>query len=294
MSQYLTAIRGEALKARDVLLAKDIKEHYCLFGPEPAPTPSRLWVPSQAMSKFQQEQALGDWAELHVATAINRSEAYKAVAFGDNDKTLAQDDNFADLYRAAKLRELKFGKRSDLLLFKKSTTAPDEATSLSGEDAETLCSNCEAALEVRSSRTSAKLFIEHCKKQVELGKKPSKMEPSFTVKIEDLGKVYRWIARNGKPLIYLQVFFDTIYALNFIEVFRFINNRGTKLKLEDPARSDKPTIMIPLSCGRLVGVVTLPDFVAVHTVHDNGRHDIFAKPVGGGAEINLKALLASI
>lgn len=294
MSRYQAAIREEALKARDVLLTKDVKEHYCLFGREPAPTPSRLWVPSQAMSKFPQEQALGDWAESHVAAAINRSKTYKAVAFGDNDKTLAQDVNFAGLYRAAKLRELKFGKRSDLLLFRESMKPPIEATSLSGEEAETLCSTCDAALEVRSSRTSANLFIEHCKRQVELGKKPSKMEPSFTVKIEDLSKVYRWIARNGKPLLYLQVFFDTVYALNFIEVFRFINTRGTKLKLEDPARSDKPTIMIPLSCGQLVGTVTLPDFVAVHTVHDNGRHDIYAKPVGGGVEIDLKALLASI
>lgn len=120
------------------------------------------------------------------------------------------------------------------------------------------------------------------------------MEPSYTVKVEDLSKVHRWIARNDRPLIYVQVFFDSVYALNFIEVFRFIIKQGKKLKLENPARSGKFTIMIPLSLGRCIGTVMPPNFEIVHTVHENGRHDIYAKPVGGDVIIDLKELLTVI
>ncbi len=287
-------LQKEVLKAREILLAKGVDKRFCRFGPKGEPVPERIWAPAQAMSKFQMEQALGDWAEERVATAINRSTDCKAIAFGDNDKTLSQEESFAALYRAGKVRELEFGKRSDLLLFKRTTETPKEATVLSGEEAEVLCRSCEAALEVRSSRTSAHRYIDYCKKQKELGKRPARMEPSYTVKVEDLSKVYRWMARNKKPLIYVQVFFDSIYALNFTEVFRFINSKGEKLTLENPSRSGKFTIMIPLSLGRQIGTVTPPDFEVVHTMHDNGRHDIYARPLGGDAVIDLKELLAVI
>jgi len=244
-------LQKEVLKAREILLAKGVDKRFCRFGPKGETVPERIWAPAQAMSKFQMEQALGDWAEERVATAINRSTDCKAIAFGDNDKTLSQEESFAALYRAGKVRELEFGKRSDLLLFKRTTETPKEATVLSGEEAEVLCRSCEAALD-------------------------------------------RWMARNKKPLIYVQVFFDSIYALNFTEVFRFINSKGEKLTLENPSRSGKFTIMIPLSLGRQIGTVTPPDFEVVHTMHDNGRHDIYARPLGGDAVIDLKELLAVI
>lgn len=293
-------IKAEALKASEVLLAKrigkaqdKIPQHLCQFSPDPAEIPNKIWAPSQAVSKFQMEQALGDWAEERVTEAINKSESYKAIAFGDNDKTLSQDESFSEKYRSAKTREYIFGKRSDLLLFKSESNPPAIAYNLTGEESELLCTTCEAAIEVRSSRTSAQVFIENCEKMKNSGKRPARMEPSYTVKIEDLSKVYRWISRNQKPIIYTQVFFDSIYALNFIEVFRYINSKGDKLKIENPERSGKFTIMIPVSVGKQIGIVTPPDFEAVHTLHDNGRHDVYAKPVRGNAEIDLGALLST-
>ena len=182
---YIDQIQNEATRAREILLAKQVDERFCRFSPNPEAIPERIWAPNQAMTKFQMEQALGDWAEDRVAKAINRNGIYKAIAFGDNDKTLSQHEDFADLYRAGKARELQFGKRSDLLLFKGAIDTPPDATALSGEGAETLCSLCEAALEVRSSRTSAQQFIAYCQLQKTLGKKPARMEPSYTVKVEE-------------------------------------------------------------------------------------------------------------
>jgi hypothetical protein len=232
------------------------------------------------------EQALGDWAEGHVKEAINRpGDPWKAVSFGDSDKTMSEEEGFAEAYREGKRRELAFGKRSDLLLFDKDADVPEDFGSLSGEEAEALCSSCIAALEVRSSRTSAGRFIAYREAQKAAGGSPSKMEPGITVKIEDLGKVYRWVARNAKPLAYLQVFFDRVYGLNFLDVFRFIAAQGKKLKLEDPSRSGKKTIFIPISKARLVGAVVQPTFEIVHNELKDGRHDIYARPIGGNIDI---------
>lgn len=291
---YINQIKKEASKARKVLLKKNVDERFCRFSSTPEVVPDRIWAPSQAMTKFQMEQALGDWAEDRVAEAINQNPGFTAVAFGDNDKTLSQDKTFGDIYRAGKVREFEFGKRSDILLFEKEANPQNDATGLTGEEAEELCAACVAALEVRSSRTSAEVFIKYCKKQKEAGKRPARMEPSFTVKVEDLAKVFRWIARNEKPVIYIQVFFDKVYALNFIEVFRFIDTKGSKLRLENPNRSGKFTIMIPISLGRCIGSVIPPNFEIVHTVHDNGRHDIFGKPSEGKVSIDLEALLEQV
>jgi hypothetical protein len=85
---YIEEFAAAAATARDVLVAKDIAEVFCNFTTEPAPEPNLIRVPPQALTKFQMEQALGDWAEGHVKDAINRSsETWKAVAFGDSDKT---------------------------------------------------------------------------------------------------------------------------------------------------------------------------------------------------------------
>ena len=132
------------------------------------------------------EQALGNWAEDLVRGAIAAADlTVRAIAFGDNDKAMAQDADFADLYRAGKARELHYGKRSDLLLFDQNDAVPDDASTLDGDEAERLCRSCLAALEIRSSRTSAQRFIAHNERQKAAGKKPARMEPSITVKIED-------------------------------------------------------------------------------------------------------------
>lgn len=288
---YIEDFKKEASAARDILLPiQGVEERFCVFSAEPGVPPKRMGAPNQAMGKFQMEQALGDWAEARVAEAINRSDDYKAIPFGDNDKTLSQEDSFRSLYIAAKLRELEFGKKADLLLFKKSVPTPPDASAVHGTDAEQLCATAEAALEVRSSRTSAHVFFAYSAER----KAKQRTELSYTVKIEDLGKVYRWVVRNGKPVIYVQVFFDSIYALNFIDVFRYVNAQGDDLTLENPGRSGKYTIMIPLSRGSLVGSVEKPDFRIIQRMHNNGRHDIYPEPFGGNATVDMQKLLAVV
>lgn len=278
-------------RVAEILKSHGVDERFRTFSPESAAPETRIWAPSQAMTKFPMEQTLGDWAEEAIRIAINRSHEYKAVPFGDNDKTLSEAEDFAERYREGKRREMAFGKRSDLLLFHSDISTVDDASTLSGEEAEKICKECLAGLEVRSSRTSADKFIDYRLQQRESGKRPTKMEPSFTVKVEDLNKVFRWISRNEKPIVYIQVFFDSVYALNFSSVFDFIINRNSKLKLENPGRSGKYTIMIPLSIGTRIGEVEHPEFQIIHNKYADGRHEIYGSPHGGGALIRIDDLL---
>lgn len=111
--------------------------------------------------------------------------------------------------------------------------------------------------------------------------------PSFTVKVEDLVIVYRWLERNRVPQAYCQVFFDSVFAVNFLDVFRLIGSDGDYC-IEKPRKSqEKATIMIPITAGVQVARATdLPTFAAEHRETALGRHDAYVVPQGGGFVLN--------
>jgi hypothetical protein len=94
------------------------------------------------------------------------------------------------------------------------------------------------AIEVRSSKLEALTYMRVREQQRATGKIPSRMTPSFTVKVEDLIIVYRWIERYRVPETYCQVFFDTIFAINFSDIFRIIAGKKTG-RLKRPPRVSK-------------------------------------------------------
>jgi hypothetical protein len=173
-----------------------------------------------------------------------------------------------------------------------------------------------AAIEVRSSKFDAQVYmtkrqeqIAEVERQMEERKKLTKEQkkqlekesgqkfvkkyvgretPSFTVKVEDLVIVYRWLQKYKVPQAYCQVFFDSIYAINFINIFRRIADG--KFEIETPAKSqEKATIMIPITAkgGFQVGRATSkPKFTAKEKVTELGRHDAYVVPQGGGFELN--------
>ena len=115
------------------------------------------------------------------------------------------------------------------------------------------------------------------------GNSTGRETPSFTVKVEDLVIVYRWLERNKVSQTYCQVFFDSIFAINFLEIFSTIAS-GEDFTIETPAKSqEKSTIMIPITAGLKVGRGTsLPTFTAEQRVTALGRHDAYVVPQGGG------------
>lgn len=122
----------------------------------------------------------------------------------------------------------------------------------------------------------------------------------FTVKVEDLRIVYRWIMRYKVPQIYVQVFFDSIYAINVLKIFEIIakgkENWPKFMKIDNPQKSqEKTTIVIPISEGVQIAECIkdentkerkLPKFDLGEKVTSLGRHDAYVIPSGG--EYSLK------
>lgn len=170
---------------------------------------------------------------------------------------------------------------------------PPKVADVSGRshaDTESLVNQAVAAIEVRSSKFEALTYISVRKRQRDAGKVSGRETPSFTVKVEDLVIVYRWLERYRVPQTYCQVFFDSVFAINFLDIFTIIGS-GSGFTIETPEKSQaKATIMIPITCGTQIGRATaIPTFAAEHRVTELGRHDAYVVPQGGGFELDAVA-----
>jgi len=284
---YVKRLKAAAEAAIPALKKMSVEARYLSFSGA-IETPDRFYPPSQSDSKFQAEQALGDWAEGAVCDAINRHNgAVRAVHYGANSKLFAEDDGFREEYIDGIKQSCIEGKRSDLLLLPASVQADMDSTMLDIAGSTALVAQSIGGLEIRSSRLNADQYRAYQQARLAEGKKPTSLEPSITVKIEDLVKVYLWNFLNKKPQAYVQVFFDEVHGLSFIDILEYIGS-GEKLRVEKHKRSAKTTIMVPLSKGRRIGSVTkAAKFEVVHNVTKNGRHDIYAKPSGGNIDIDI-------
>ncbi len=127
---YLGRLKTAAKAAAPVLEKLGVEERYLRFVGE-VEIPGRFYPPSQSDSKFQAEQALGDWAEDAVCDAINRPNGkVKAVHYGANSKLFAEDDGFREAYIEGIKQSCIEGKRSDLLLLKSGVAANLDSTTL--------------------------------------------------------------------------------------------------------------------------------------------------------------------
>jgi hypothetical protein len=89
------------------------------------------------------------------------------------------------------------------------------------------------------------------------------------------------------PETYCQVFFDSVFAINFLDIFRIVAS-GSGYTIEAPAKSQqKATIMIPISSGVQIGrAIEMPTFAAEHRVTELGRHDAYVVPRGGKFQLD--------
>jgi len=185
------------------------------------------------------------------------------------------------------LETKEYGKRPDFLVFPSGATFGGDLCAQPCEKTETIVKQAIAAVEVRSSKLDALKYIGARKAQRDAGKKVSRDAPSFTVKVEDLVIVYRWIERYGIPESYFQVFLDSVFAINFLEIFTLIAS-GENYKLDKHERSQgKPTIMIPITRGyEIVHSIKQPTISAKYHVTDMGRYEAYLIPEGGEFALN--------
>lgn len=279
--QHLTATLEGVVKK---LAAKGIQRHRLAFGGEsPKPT-QKPRVPTDARSEFLANRAMGDWAERMLSTAILTAlPEWKLVQCGYTDRIEAGHPDFKARYLAGLEETRQFGKRPDLLLFPAAIAVNGDLSEKDHTETEPMVKQAVAAIEVRSSKFEALKYMAVRQRQRDDGDKSGRETPSFTVKVEDLVIVYRWLERYRVPQSYCQVFFDSVFAINFLNIFATIAS-GSGFSIETPAKSqEKATIMIPITCGLQIGKATgLPTFAAEHHVTKLGRHDAYVVPQGGG------------
>ena len=283
-SQYFQRLNGTLEGVVANLTAKGIEPHHLAFGGEGATPTRKPTVPTDARSEFLANRAMGDWAERMLSAALLAAlPEWKVAQYGNTDRIAAGHPEFKGRYLAGLEETRLFGKRPDLLLFPAGCAVETDLSERGHAETETTVKQAAAAIEVRSSKFEALTYMAVRKQQRVAGKNAARETPSFTVKVEDLIIVYRWLERHGVPQSYCQVFFDSVFAINFLEIFSIIAS-GSGYSIETPAKSqEKATIMIPITRGLQVGAATgLPTFAAEQRVTELGRHDAYVIPCGGG------------
>ena len=284
MSAYFEQLRAtlDGVVAR--LTAKGIDPRHLAFGGEGEKPARKPTVPTDARSEFLANRAMGDWAEQALGAALLRAlPEWKVAQYGDTNRIAAGHPDFKASYLAGIEETRRFGKRPDLLLFSTSFAVESDLSERAHEETEALVKQAAAAVEVRSSKFEALTYMAVRRRQREAGNSTGRETPSFTVKVEDLVIVYRWLERHEVPQTYCQVFFDSVFAINFLDIFATIAS-GAGYAIETPAKSqEKATIMLPITRGVQVGAATaLPSFAAEQRVTELGRHDAYVVPQGGG------------
>lgn len=295
-SEKMNDYRSLLSQAKDdvvhVLRHKGIQERYLQFGGEGLEPEKKVRAPTDARSEFLANRAMGDWAENLVTSVVQTIDpAWTVTQYGNTDSMAAGDDGFADLYRAGLEEVRKYGKRPDLLVLPASPDVPPDISTLRRGESDVYVSRSVAAIEVRSSKFKALQYMAVRKAELASGKKSDRLTPSFTVKVEDLVVVYRWVEKYNVSQSYCQVFFDSMWAINVLDIFRIIGS-GVGFKIETPEKSQlKATIMIPITSGSKVGDFVESPAFQVETKHTRlGRVDAFVKPVGGRVEPDRVAL----
>ena len=216
---------------------------------------------------------------------------WKVARYGESDRIAAGHPEFKSRYLAGLEETRVYGKRPDLLLFPAAFADYSDLTGRSHAETEPRVKQAISAVEVRSSKFEALTYMAARQRQRDSGMTGARQTPSFTVKVEDLVIVFRWLERHRVPQSYCQVFFDSVFAINFLDIFASIAS-GDGYRIETPAKSqEKATIMIPITRGSQVGKATsLPTFAAEHRVTELGRHDLYVVPQGGGFVLEAQRL----
>lgn len=287
--EYFNSVKSTIEELRSVLGAKGIESRFLTFGGEGPEPEKKIRVPTDARSEFLANRAMGDWAESTLAAAINQAShgSLKAIQYGDTDSTAAGEKNFAERYLASKEETRRYGKRPDLLVVKSGLNVPNDISEWNREMADNVVAQAEYAIEVRSSKFKALKYMEvRRQEKLDSGKKAANESPSFTVKVEDLCIVYRWLEVTKAKQFYAQVFFDSVFAIDVKGIFEIIAS-GAGFKIDKPEKSQlKSTIMIPITSGVQIGSFKVPPFFDVDIRETKtGRVDAYVVPKGG--EISL-------
>jgi len=241
------------------------------------PEDPRQWrVPTQASSDFLQNQAQGRWAESLVKDLF--APHLTVIPYGNDEDLIAGEEGFAEYYTSYQGELEEIGKRCDLLLFPRTSSA-------SSDDVR----RASAGLEVRSSAQMVRPY--YATREESKGRRNFL---SFTIKVEDLALIHRWVRLYGVRHYFLQVFGDTIYAIDTLHALTILadpEQRNQTFTIEKNSRNQfKTTVHIAIEHGlRLAEVTEQPWFIVRERILSRGRIIRYAEPHGGHAQLHHEA-----
>jgi hypothetical protein len=215
--EYCERVSARKDEVVATLRKKGVKDAHLAFGGPGAEPKRKLSNISGERSDFSVHRPVGDWAEQITIEALsNAFPEWQVARYGDTYSGRAGSAEFNELRKRQMLETRLYGKRPDLLIFPEDVAVGDDLCAQPCEATEATVKQAIGAVEIRSSKLDALKYIATRKTQRDSGKKVSRDAPSFTVKVEDLVIVYRWIERYEVPQSYCQVFLDSVFAINFL------------------------------------------------------------------------------
>ena len=154
--------------------------------------------PTMASSDFLTNKEQGDWAEKIVMNAINEnSPEYLALPYGRTDSIAAGDTGFAEFYLHYQEELNRFGKKPDLLIFRKRKA--NDRLDLNDDQ---IVGSAIAAIEVRSSSFLANKYAEFMNNQAKSAEDECKRisqrilsEPLSGLLLEKCPEIHRLISQ---------------------------------------------------------------------------------------------------
>jgi hypothetical protein len=237
----------------------------------------------------------GFWAERLTRVCLDQSQRYRAIPYGTS-----RSEPFTDLhsFRQYTINEFLLQawsesgrwKRPDLLLLPRDMLREEQ-----GNDAWTpdLQHFDNAACEPYIRQATVAIEVEMSLWQV----RTATVQLSFTVKDEDLESLRNWVKGNRIPLYILQVFYDQAYVLPFSTLEELIGLPPTDDR-HVPATVDrftkKPTYMVPLTQGALLGTIAEPDVEGRVFKAPNGRVTVYGRLTGSAIAVLDMAILEQL
>lgn len=227
----------------------------------------------------------GSWAESKVIETINASD-YVAVPYGPSKGDPIDRDfsGWTEFFEDYQRRLEAQGKRPDLLVFEKDAMKKedrefiDRLQEMDDASSSRIVSASHVALEVETSLWKAEKAL---LKGTQL---------SFTVKEEDMERLTQWQEAYKKPLLIVQVFYDSAYAISYHRVKELIT-QGEVKKAKKDRKTGKLTYKTPLSMGvEFATLVEVPRVESTVLESDKGMIMAYASFKGGRFDLTQQGL----
>lgn len=244
--------------------------------------------PVRASEAFLSTIAQGMWAEEKIMEAINRTRHLVAIRYGQsryNHELISSKDAWLKYVKKVYEQMSEFGKRPDILVFKREEVEEELPPDISEEDEENVKDIVFKAIAGIECRSSSYYYDNYIKARKE-------KELSITVKDEDLERINKWRKTycGSKPVYYVQVFFDKGFYLSYDDILRIIAQGKTKslpyYRFEVDRKTQKATHFIGMKYAKLcLTSIESPTIDAEPIRAWDGRVYAIRSPKGGSYKL---------